>query len=115
MKIIIHTRHAELASDFKEIAEEKLLSMERFSITIDRIEVEVLHEANPRQGKHSHKVVITSHGSGPLLRAEAASFNDVAAFDDAIKNIELQIRKIHERDKSHDRHTLRNMKVNDEA
>ena len=115
MKIIIHTRHAELASDFKAIAEEKLHSMERFSITIDRIEVEVLHEANPRQGKHSHKVVITSHGSGPLLRAEAASFNDVAAFDDAVKNIELQIRKLHEREQSHDRHTLRTMKVDDEA
>ena len=114
MKIIIHTRHAELASDFKEIAEEKLLSMERFSVTIDRIEVEVLHEANPRQGKHSHKVVITSHGSGPLLRAEAASFNDVAAFDEAIKNIELQIRKIHEREKSHDRQSLRNMKIDEE-
>lgn len=111
MKIIIHPRHAELASDFSSIAEEKLLSMNRFSVTIDRIEVEVLHEANPRQGKHSHKVAITSHGSGPLLRAEAASFNDLAAFDDAIKSIELQIRKIHEREKSHDRHTLRTMKV----
>ncbi|CAN2213493.1 COG1544 Ribosome-associated protein Y (PSrp-1) [Candidatus Nanopelagicaceae bacterium] len=115
MKIIIHTRHAELATDFKEIAEEKLHSMERFSVTIDRIEVEVLHEANPRQGKNSHKVVITSHGSGPLLRAESASFNDVAAFDEAIKNIELQIRKIHEKDKSHDRHTLRTMKTDDEG
>ena len=111
MKIISHPRHAELASDFSAIAEEKLLSMNRFSVVIDRIEVEVLHEANPRQGKQSHKVVITSHGSGPLLRAEAASFNDVAAFDDAIKSIELQIRKIHEREKSHDRHTLRTMKV----
>jgi ribosomal subunit interface protein len=113
VKIIIHTRHAELASDFKSIAEEKLYSMERFSVTIDRIEVEVLHEANPRQGKKSHKVVITSHGSGPLLRAEASAFNDVAAFDEAIKNIELQIRKIHEREKSHDRHTLRTMKTTD--
>jgi ribosomal subunit interface protein len=111
MKIIIHPRHAELASDFSLIVEEKLLSMNRFSVVIDRIEVEVLHEANPRQGKHSHKVVITSHGSGPLLRAEAASFNDVAAFDEAVKSIELQIRKIHEREKSHDRHTLRTMKV----
>ena len=111
MKIIIHPRHAELASDFVSIAEEKLLSMDRFSVTIDRVEVEVMHEANPRQGKHSHKVVITSHGSGPLLRAEAASFNDLAAFDEAIKSIELQIRKIHEREKSHDRHTLRTMKV----
>jgi ribosomal subunit interface protein len=111
MKIIIHPRHAELASDFSSIVEEKLLSMNRFSVIIERIEVEVLHEANPRQGKHSHKVVITSHGSGPLLRAEAASFNDVAAFDEAVKSIELQIRKIHEREKSHDRHTLRTMKV----
>jgi ribosomal subunit interface protein len=112
MKIIIHPRHAELASDFSSIAEEKLLSMNRFSVVIDRIEVEVLHEANPRQGKNSHKVIITSHGSGPLLRAEAASFNDVAAFDEAVKSVELQIRKIHEREKSHDRHTLRTMKVN---
>jgi ribosomal subunit interface protein len=114
VKIIIHTRHAELASDFKSIAEEKLQSMERFSVTIDRIEVEVLHEANPRQGKNSHKVVITSHGSGPLLRAEASAFNDLAAFDEAIKNIELQIRKIHEREKSHDRHTVRTMKTTDQ-
>ena len=111
MKIIIHTRHAELASDFKEIAEEKLHSMERFSVAIDRIEVEITHEANPRQGKHSHRVVITSHGSGPLLRAEATGFNDLAAFDEAIKSVELQIRKIHEKDKSHDRKTLRTMKV----
>jgi ribosomal subunit interface protein len=111
VKIIIHTRHAELASDFKEIAEGKLHSMERFSVVIDRIEVEVTHEANPRQGKHSHKVVITSHGSGPLLRAEATGFNDLAAFDEAVSNIELQIRKIHEKDKSHDRQTLRTMKV----
>ena len=111
MKIIIHTRHAELASDFQEIAEEKLHSMERFSVVIDRVEVEITHEANPRQGKHSHKVVITSHGSGPLLRAEATGFNDLAAFDEAVNNIELQIRKIHEKDKSHDRQTLRTMKV----
>ncbi len=111
MKIVIHARHAELAADFREIAEEKLLSMERFSVTIERVEVEILHEQNPRQGKHSHRVILTSHGSGPLMRAEAAEFNDVAAFDAAIKNFELQIRKHHERSKSHDRKTLRNMPI----
>jgi len=111
VKIIIHTRHAELASDFKSIAEEKLLSMERFSVTIDRVEVEVMHEANPRQGKNSHRVIITSHGSGPLLRAEETGFNDLAAFDGAIKSIELQIRRIHEKTKSNGRKTLRTMEV----
>jgi ribosomal subunit interface protein len=109
--ILIPTRHAALASDFNEMAEETLHSMERFSVAIDRIEVEVTHEANPRQGKHSHKVVITSHGSGPLLRAEATGFNDLAAFDQAVESIELQIRKVHEKEKSHDRQTLRTMKV----
>lgn len=67
--------------------------MERFSIVIDRVEVEVLHEANPHQGKHNHRVVLTTHGSGPLIRAEAAEFNDLAAFDAAIKAFALQIRK----------------------
>ena len=110
MKILIHTRHADLAEDFKTIAEEKLSSMERFSVVIDRVEVEVLHEANPQQGKHAHRVVLTTHGSGPLIRAEAAECNDLAAFDIAIKAFALQIRKIHERTKDHDRETLRKMK-----
>ena len=109
MKIVIHARHAELAEDFREIAQEKLMTMERFSVTIDRVEVEILHEQNPRQGKHAHRVVLTSHGSGPLMRAEAAEFNDLAVFDEAIKSFELQIRKHHERSKSHNRETLRNM------
>ena len=111
MQIVIHSRSAELASDFSEIVEEKLQSMNRFSITIDRVEVEILHEANPRQGKKSHRVVLTSHGSGPLIRAGASEFNDVAAFDSAIKDFELQIRKIHERKKVKDRSTVRTMKV----
>ncbi len=113
MKNFIHARHAELAEDFREIAEEKLISMERFSVKIDRVEVEILHEQNPRQGKHSHRVILTSHGSGPLMRAEAAEFNDLAAFDEAVKNFELQIRKHHERSKSHDRETLRNKPLAD--
>jgi len=111
MKIQIHTRNADLAEDFKVIATEKLSSMERFSVVIDRVEVEVLHEANPHQGKRNHKVVLTTHGSGPLIRAEAAEFNDLAAFDSAIKTFALQIRKIHEKSKDYDRQTLRKMKI----
>lgn len=110
MQIIIHSRTEGLAEDFTAIAREKLQSMNRFSVHIDRVEVEVIHEQNPRQGKKSHRVTLTSHGAGPSLRAEAAEFNDVAAFDAAIKNFELQIRKIHERNKDIDRKSLRNLK-----
>ena len=107
MKIQIHTRNAGLAEDFRDIAEEKLNSMERFGVAIDRVEVEIIHETNPRLGKHSHRVIVTSHGSGPLLRAEASEFNDLAAFDGAMKIFDIQIRKIHEKSKDHNRETLR--------
>ncbi len=111
MKIQIHTRNSELAEDFRDIAEEKLNTMERFGVVIDRVEVEVLHETNPKLGKHSHRVIVTSHGTGPLIRAEASEFNDLAAFDVAMKTFELQLRKIHEKSKAHNRESLRDKEV----
>lgn len=115
MKIVLHARQAHLADDFKQIVEEKLQSMNRFSVTIERVEVEIIHEGNPRQGKNSHRVILTSHGAGPLLRAQAAAFNDVAAFDIAIKNFELQIRKIHEKSKDIAHDTVRKQAVSESA
>ena len=105
MEIVIHTRNANLASDFKDIATEKLNSLGRFSVKLDSVKVEVKHEQNPRFGKVSHEVILTTGGSGPFIRATGSAFNDVAAFDSAIKNIELQIRRIHEKAKSHGRKT----------
>ena len=110
MKIHIHTRNADLAEDFRAIVEEKLNSMERFSVVIERVEVEVLHEANPRQGKNAHRVILTSHGAGPLIKSEATEFNNLAAFDCAIKVFALQIRKIHERTNDYSRDTVRKRK-----
>ena len=107
MEITIHARHAALAEDFHEMAISKLKSMGRFSVVIERMEIEILHEQNPRQGKASHRVILTSRGAGPLLRAESAAFNDLAAFDLAIADVEQQIRKIHERTKDHGRDSLK--------
>jgi ribosomal subunit interface protein len=113
MKIVIHARQAQLAEDFKGIVDGKLNSMNRFSVVIDRVEVEIIHEANPRQGKFSHRVILTSHGAGPLLRAQAAAFNDVAAFDLAVKNFELQIRKVHEKGKDIGHESVRKLAVSE--
>lgn len=104
MEIVIHARQATLAEDFREIAIEKLKSLERFSVLIESVKVEIKHEENPHHGKKSHEVVLTTHGAGPFMRADGASFNDLAAFDEAVKSLQLQIRKIHEKSKdfSHD-------------
>jgi ribosomal subunit interface protein len=95
-----YARNGSLAEDFNSIAVERLERLSRFNITIDRIDVDIKHEVNPHHGKKSsHYVKITSHGSGPFLRAEARAFNDLAAFDEAAEAIELQLRKEHERSK----------------
>jgi ribosomal subunit interface protein len=107
MEIIIHARQAQLAEDFKSIVVEKLKSMDRFHVLMERVEVVIIHEANPSQGKNSHRVILTARGAGPLVRAEATGFNDVAAFDNGIANFELQLRKIHEKSKDFDRTSVR--------
>ena len=109
MEIIVHTRNANLASDFKSIVTDKLKTLDRFNIKIDSIKVEVSHEQNPRFGKSSHEVILTTHGAGPFMRSEASSFNDVAAFDDAVNSFEQQLRKIHEKSKEHSRESIKNL------
>jgi ribosomal subunit interface protein len=112
MQILFQTRNANLAEDFKGITSEKLKSLLRFNVPLDRVEVEITHEQNPKLGKQSHKVVLTSKGSGPLVRAEAMDFNDLAAFDLAVKSFELQLRKIHEKSKNHSRQSIKNLSSN---
>ncbi len=110
MEIIFHTRHAVLAEDFRSIASEKLHSLHRFAVAIDGIKVEIIHEPNPRFGKTSHSVTLSTQGSGPFVRAEGQAFNDLAAFDQAVKSLELQLRKAHERLKDYPHESLREAK-----
>jgi ribosomal subunit interface protein len=113
MQIVLHARNAQLAEDFGTIATEKLKSLSRFNVHIEAIKVEIKHENNPRQGKRSHLVTLTSHGAGPFLRAEGVGFNDLAAFDKAVASLELQIRKIHERSKDVPRESVITHLVNE--
>jgi len=110
MEIVIHARNANLAEDFRTIATEKLKSLDRFNVKITSIKVEILHEQNPRFGKSSHEVHLTTTGSGPFMRAEGVGFNDLAAFDKAVTALELQLRKIHEKSKDISHESLRKPK-----
>lgn len=110
MEIVIHARNANLAADFRAIATEKLKSLERFSVNVGSIKVEIQHEQNPRFGKSSHEVHLTTTGSGPFMRAEGSGFNDLAAFDKAVTALELQMRKIHEKSQDIGHESLRKPK-----
>ena len=113
MQIVLHTRNAQLAEDFSDIATDKLKSLERFNVLIEAMKVEIRHEGNPSRGKSSHHVTLTSHGAGPFFRAEGDGFNDLAAFDKAVVSLELQIRKLHERSKDYLHETVITHLVNE--
>ena len=110
MEIVIHARNANLAEDFKGIATEKLKTLDRFSVKIESVKVEIKHEQNPRFGKSSHEVFLTTSGAGPFMRAEGSGFNDLAAFDKAVTALEFQLRKIHEKSKDIGHESLRKPK-----
>lgn len=99
MEIQIHSKTSHLSEPFKERVYDRLARMERFGVRVDRVDVEVNREQNPRHGHGAHKVQLTSHGSGPLIRAEAANNDNISAFDMAAEKFELQLRKAHERNK----------------
>jgi ribosomal subunit interface protein len=111
MEIQFKARNAKISEEFKGVVSQKLIRMERFGVLLERVQVEISHESNPRHGKGSHKVQLTTHGAGPLVRAEAASLDDVSAFDLAVEKFELQIRKAHERRKDFGHKTIRTSEV----
>jgi ribosomal subunit interface protein len=100
MEIIFHSRNTQRAEDFDPIVTDKLNTLNRFGVVIDSVKVEVIEESNPHFGKSSHEVHLSTHGTGPFFRAEGSGFNNLAAFDDAVKSLELQLRKLHEKNKS---------------
>lgn len=100
INVVIHGRHAVLSSRFKEHVLTKLLRIDRFALDIARIDVELTHEANPRQSERAYEIELTSDGIGPFVRAKAHAADQYTAFDLAHERFEEQLRRMHERAKS---------------
>ena len=98
-EIIIHGRHAGVSDRFKEFVHDKLAGMGKFAVPIHRIDVEVSHEANPRQHDRAYEVEITCSGS-PFVRVEAHAPDKYAALEAAYDKLEERLRRMHERGKS---------------
>lgn len=93
MDIVVTGRNVEVPEHFKVHASEKLAKAERYDPKLARIEVELAHEANPRQSKNKQRVQLTVTGRGPAVRAEAAGETFYAALDLAVDKLEGRLRK----------------------
>ena len=101
MDVVVKSRHCSVAEEFRAIVEEKLARLEKLDDRVIRVEVEVTEEPNKRQHDQAYCVEITLRSKGPVVRAEAASTDKIAALDMAVDRIMAQLRKAADRKKVH--------------
>ena len=106
MDIVLNSRHVELTERFRAHAEEKLARLEKHDHRVIRVEVEVDKERNPRLQDRAIRVELTAFSKGPVIRAEAAAEDKLAALDLAIDKMAAQMRRAADRRRVHrGRHT----------
>jgi ribosomal subunit interface protein len=101
VEIVVKGRHYEVTDRFRAHVEEKLSRLEKYDQRIIRVEVEVCNEPNPRLAEQSWRVEITIRSRGPVIRAEAAAEDKMAALDKAVARLSAQARKASDRRRIH--------------
>ena len=106
MDIVVKGRNVEVPDHFREHVAQKLAPSERLDSRVIRLDVELMHEKNPRQSDRCQRVEITCNSKGPIIRAEASAETFYAALDAAVLKLEARLRKAHDRRRvHHGRHT----------
>jgi ribosomal subunit interface protein len=104
--IVVKGRNVEVPDHFRERVAEKLAPSERLDSRVIRLDVELMHEKNPRQSANCQRVEITCYSKGPIIRLRPARPDFYAALDAAATRLEARLRKAHDRRRvSHGRHT----------
>jgi ribosomal subunit interface protein len=101
VEVVVKARHGEVSDRFRRHVEEKLARLEKYDQRIIRVDVEVSTEANPRLAGSSVRVEITIRSRGPIIRAEAAAEDKMAALDKAVERLSAQARKASDRRRIH--------------
>ena len=106
MDIVVKGRHYEVTDRFREHVQEKLGRLEKHDHRVIRVEAEVDVERNPRLVDRAVRVQLTAFSKGPVIRAEAAAEDKMAALDMAVDKMASQMRRAADRKKIHrGRHT----------
>lgn len=95
MEFVVKGRNADVSDRFRTHVEE-LEKVEQFAPRAQRVEVEIAHESNPAQAETSERVEITVIDKGPVVRAEAAASDRLAALDLASTKLFERLRRKHE-------------------
>jgi ribosomal subunit interface protein len=99
--VVLKSRHCELSDRFRTHVVEKLARLEKHDHRVIRVEVEVDQEKNPRQADRAVRVELTAFSKGPVVRAEAAAEDKMAALDLALDRMAAQMRRASDRRRVH--------------
>ncbi len=101
MDVVVTGRHCEITDRYRSHVEEKLARLEKHDHRIQRVQVEVDCEANPRQRDRAVRLELTAFSKGPVIRAEAAASDKMAALDLALDKMASQMRRAADRRRVH--------------
>ncbi|MGI8681485.1 MAG: ribosome hibernation-promoting factor, HPF/YfiA family [Mycobacteriales bacterium] len=101
MEIVVRGRHTDVSESFRQQATEKLSRLDRLDHKVVRLDVEISREHNPRQSAVSERVELTCHSRGPVIRAEAAAADPLAALDLAVAKLQSRLRRAADRRRVH--------------
>jgi ribosomal subunit interface protein len=101
--IVVKGRNVEVPDHYREHVSDKLEKAVRYDQKIIRVDVELLHERNPRQADHCQRVEITCFSRGPVVRAEAMARDFYSALDEAIAKLDRRLRRAADRRRVHKR------------
>ncbi|HCB07051.1 MAG TPA: ribosome-associated translation inhibitor RaiA [Nocardioides bacterium] len=101
MDVVVTGRHCEITDRYRSHVEEKLTRLEKHDHRIMRVQVEVDCEANPRQRDRAVRIELTAFSKGPVIRAEAAASDKMAALDLALDKMASQMRRAADRRRVH--------------
>lgn len=104
MDVVVKSRHCNMSDQFRTYVDEKITRLEKLNDRAIRVEVEVSAERNKRQHDQASRVEITLRTKGPVVRAEAAAEDKMAAFDMALDKLMAQLRKAADRRRVHRGH-----------
>jgi len=101
MDVVVTGRHCEITDRYRGHVEDKLARLEKHDHRIMRVQVEVDCEPNPRQRDRAVRVELTAFSKGPVIRAEAAAADKMAALDLALDKMASQMRRASDRRRVH--------------
>jgi ribosomal subunit interface protein len=99
--VVVSSRYCEVSERFREHVREKLARLEKHDHRIIRVEVLIAKEKNARQPERAVRLELTAKSKGPIVRAEAAAEDKMAALDLALTKMEAQMRRANDRRKVH--------------